>query len=300
MALRQAESELDIIYNFYLEIKDDPYCGGYYTKEILHGKEVHTIPNGNSIESIDVMNYYLIDFYGKNGFPCVLPDKEFDKIKSPIVFRGVSDIKHTQTLLNSIIYHYGKGYFGNGIYFSTSKERALWYTGKKNPIETNIATFKIDSQVKMISNSWINYMIDYVDCATREECKQFNYNHLRPAMTPEIKQKVDDLIKFINKKNDPVFREFFITERDSILAPYLGFDVVVNFLAENYDLKYSDEYNHCVGKDCSGLNFDIIKDYLNNNHHGINYLDLVLYNRGALIVSEKEYNRIINSDESFK
>ena len=68
MAIRKADSELDILYNYYQDILEDPACGALFIEANIGGRKIYNLTHGNNPVRYARLIHYLIDFNNKNYF----------------------------------------------------------------------------------------------------------------------------------------------------------------------------------------------------------------------------------------
>ena len=265
MALRRAEMELDILYNYYLDICEDKYSGGPLVSDVSLNQMLKYPTNNNLPFYNSQLTYFMIDYYRKNTFPQIVSDNIYNnKFKDAItVYRGEKRTEFARILLSEWDYHYGAGAIGDGIYATDYKVRAEAY--KRDKRFGELLEFKINPDANIISIDYLNTLIWYVELQTKRK-GLFNREKISmPPLSPEVENKLNILIKYLDKVRDEGFRKCFINsdsnigcyrlnKYSSLLAVYLGIDAIV----------------------CDRG----IKDY-------------AILNRGALVISNSEYNKIM-------
>ena len=273
--LREANSELEAIYNYYLDMKEDPFSGALFKEpEILPDGHYVRIPlNNNMQNSGSRITYYLIDYYRKNGFPKVLDDNSFrnlqldnyDNRKPSVIYRGELKNEYARNLLTDVNYHYGYGTYGDGIYATDSFEMAMTYASAREnggeflelTLSPNAKRIKYDNLVSL--GAYLNYQIlshkGYPNFRLRKIKKQYERF---PNIPDEVKEKINRLAFFLLKVDDEEFKNAFIPGINSpnALAVYLGYDVIDNPL-------------------------DNVRT------------DYIILNRGAICISKSGYDRVM-------
>ncbi len=155
---------------------------------------------------------YAVNLYGFSAFPKVVSDEEFEKVNSPIQYRGATDAEFNANLLCDYDYHYGKGYFGYGIYSDPNRDTAHGYAhhvhDREKVIDSRIMKFKLEEDTRLYTDAFAEFnpssIIDKI-------------NH------PDI-MYVRHLMKSVRPKEMRYFVDKLIS--DSTLALLLGYDGV--------------------------------------------------------------------------
>ena len=214
MSIKKANSELDIIYNYYKDIKqkikDNPSLD--YLKDEF----------GNRQSISEQMYYFMQDFYSKSNNPQVISDEKYEKFHGDILYHGFRNIKHAANFLWDIRKHYGGGVFGSGFYLSDNIDDAIDYT----EVEFSISSDKILQMKVDLENCKI---IEYADLRKIANVIKSGYDiqylMYYSFLGDYAKKKLRKLKSFIDEKKDMSFNSAF-TYDESIMAIYLGFDAV--------------------------------------------------------------------------
>lgn len=216
MALKQVNSELELIYEYYKNLKqeiiDDP------------GREFEYDEYGNSQEVSQQLYYFLQDFYGKSNNPQILEDSEYEDLQAQTLYHGFRNMRFAANYLWDITKHYGGGLFGSGFYVSDDVNEAMEYTQVGfNLSRDRVVEMKVDfDNCKMIENYDLQNII--VRIKSGSDIKPVLYYSILGA---EQKKRLCDLQKFLDNLNDRDFVDT-ITYDEAIIAIYLGFDAVVS------------------------------------------------------------------------
>lgn len=266
--LRQANSELDIIYNFYKDISADEFVGGYCYDDgkDKNSETIFRIFNGNA--HYDLFTNFLMDFYQKNGFMKIISDEEFDKLDGILVFRGEHQYEYTKTLINSPTYHYGSGSYGEGIYTTNDIKRAHMFSHGGRDDMSYVCSYLIDKNAKVLDYGDLVKIYFYLDKNVRKTklkdkiklAYKDRHDIQSPELDKETMQRLDNLIAFLNKKGDNNFKKKFTRFDTNAIAVYLGFDVI-----ERREDSFTNDY--------------------------------IVLNRGMLCISESEKERVMNFND---
>lgn len=265
MTLRQAESELDVIYNFYREITEKPNTGSYGLGgiQVINGRTVVCAFHGN--KHYELFTNFLMDACGKNGFPQELTDKEYKEKDGIIVFRGEHSHEYARDLVDSPTYHYGTGSYGEGIYTTDEPRRASLFSHCTNFDKSYVYEYMIEENAEFLSYETYEKIIEYFYDKTHKSI--FRKNTPMPNIGEEKAKRLNELIEYVNKKKDKKFANKFIKGEhkffSNALAVYLGYDVI-----------------------------ERVEDYFTN--------DYLVLNRGVLCVSESEKKKIMKLVKSDK
>lgn len=207
-ALREASCDEEIIYNYYLYLKE---------KNTQPGTDL--IRNGKGINKM--LYYFVVDYNNKNKTPIIVSDEEYKNFNSTKLYHGFKNYSHCANILWDPLYHYGEGVWCSGMYATDTIDEAYSYTrdngivNKERILDFKIATDNIASYsfVKNLSNYILNY--GYNDWYKKPE-----------NLSLEQSEKLDRLMNFLEKVNDLEFRVALVTDRSTISA-WLGFDAIV-------------------------------------------------------------------------
>ena len=261
MEIRTAESELDAIYGFYKDITENYSNCAYAIGRVGHFRDQISIIDENGNKLNELFTNYLMDLRGMNSFPLVVPDDKYQKHGGIEVYRGELSYEYAKKLADNWTYHYGTGNFGEGIYTTNSQRRAFYFSKGIGKDDSYVYKFKINENTKILDYESYNNLIEYFQYNTRRWGKR---KAQISGFDDEVLMKLDALIDFVNEKKDKNFTAKFVKGKHKLqsnaLAVYLGFDAI----------EVDDDY--------------FISDF-------------VVLNRGALILSESEKDRIIKLQE---
>lgn len=208
MALNIANSEEEILYNYFLYLKE---------KNVMPGLDL--MRNGKGINKR--LYYLVIDYKNKNQMPIIVSDTEYKNLDTIELYHGFKNYNHSANILWDSLYHYGEGVWCSGMYATDTLEEAYAYTrdnGKANA--ERILDFKIASS-NIASYSLVKSLCNYV------LNDGLNDKFKKPTeLTYEQSLKLDNLMKFIKKVDNPEFRVALTADRATIPA-WLGFDAIV-------------------------------------------------------------------------
>lgn len=274
--IRTADNDLEILYNYYLGIKEDEFSGGPFEEvELNNYTKTQKPTHNNSCRIESRLTYFMIDFYGKNGFPQVVSDKVYsEKLgEQTTLYRGEWRKEFAQNLVNDQTYHFGAGASGEGIYLTDDKERADVYSSFGGL--GDVVEYKIHPNAKIISLNETKEIKKYVVAKIQEKTSNkkpflglFAGKKVKSPVKDSVKkQKLDELVDFLININDSELTKCFTDDSEfygsNLLAVYLGYDCV--------------KRTHCVE------NLSNVTDY-------------IVLNRNALILRESEYNRLMGEE----
>lgn len=163
---------------------------------------------------------YMVDLMGYSSFMQIASGTH-----STRVFRGDKSPNNLAQLVCDFDYHYGSGAFGNGIYLTTNKDRALDYTPKNN--ESHILTLSLSNDISLIGEQ---KLIDlYLELL-----------FFKKKTTHEL-QPLVDYIYSLDRSVQRTFLRFLLTDYSKI-ALVLGYDGIVINPSDNM---LSDK-NYCI------------------------------------------------------
>ena len=259
MALREADSELDAIYNFYLDFNErlDRY-GRPRKKE--YEDYYDGLPHGNF--RWEMFSHFLIDFYNKNGFPEVVNAEDYnDMLSNILVFRGERTFKYAGELIDSPTYHYGTGSYGVGIYTTDDLRRAQLFSSGLNGDLSYVIEMALSNDAKILKYEDNILLKNYLKEKTnksifKKKSSKIDEEFQTLKLMPEALEKLNLLIDFLREKKDKKFTEKFIDDKSNNLAIYLGYDAIER-----------RESSFCM--------------------------DYIVFNRGMLMISESEKDRLL-------
>lgn len=211
---------------------------------------------------------FMVELCELSEFPSVVSDKSFDETQSIKFYRGVTDLKYTANLLCDFDYHYGKGSVADGIYASSIKVVAETYA--MNSVKYgHILSLKLDPSTKFCSVIQMTNLMYKLEGFYKEPSSKNKFisesleNFKSEKNYSEIEQRIKSLFNFIEDIKNQQEKEILIrnlTKGLGKLAIYLGFD------AMNID----DNFANCT-----------------------------IFNRGKIIVSKSEFNKVVASSNDY-
>lgn len=244
-----------------------------FLKFVKRERQISNILTSSNIDKVNGAFFdFVIDFCGFNGFPQIVSDKEYEKIKnvsghkissnessineeSSEYFRGQPKYDFHANLLCDFNYHHGRGIICNGIYATSKKSYALAYCSRdaKNFDENKIMKFKLASQnfVKDTTlDDYRSFIVDGANC---------HFANIKDNISAEImKYFLNVLCKY-----DREHFEHQLVFDESIIAIIMGYDFV------------------CVDQ------FDTDEP------------TIIVLNRGAITVSQSEFERICKNSKTY-
>lgn len=188
---------------------------GRYIEQNIIGKMIEDKNDVHFRDAPQVFRF-MVELFGFNAFPQIVKNKDFGKINSHVLYRGVRDIKHAQNLLNDDDYHFGMGEGKriNGIYSALKKQYA-------QPFGSFVFKFKLDE------NSMVTDRLIYPDNLINTK--------MTSLKTDDMRERANVLFDFANKikteNQRNLFYRIFIDYPELFLI-YLGFDA---YQAKNGD-----------------------------------------------------------------
>lgn len=214
---------------------------------------------------------YMFKLYGFTGLPQVVSDEDYEKLQAREIFRGIENLEYHAELLCSEEYYQSYWHNGIGIFCTTKSEWAEdFFTSDKGA--DYVIKFKYTGKTLDRINDKLTKM-DYQMALKTGNCKDIK--------DEDIIKKIQAFREFMNDKQTDVpnvrgigrefakhrgkqaFEESIITD-DSFMPIYLGFDC---------------------------FDFDINK---------YRRPEIVIQNRGKIVISLSEYNRICNASKNYK
>lgn len=219
---------------------------------------------------------YVTDLMDKNGLPLVLPDRKYKHCIGQKLYRGVYDVNFNASTLADFDYHKGDGIGCLGIYATDDEKKALYFSqryyfyNKNKPNKHDVVTFKLNRDSKIIDyDSLIEICNELRDFADKK----------RLTLKELYSQK-----KFTKKcaNNKPLDEAFESKQR------------LKYFLREIYktNKKLYEAITSSKSTMAILLGFDAIEMNEEDN--------VVILNRGKIIVSESEYKRITDASKNYK
>lgn len=180
----------------------------------------------------------MVRLVGFNGFPQVMADKAYKAVRGKELYRGQDSMEYHAQLLVDFDYHYGAGWYADGIYASTDPNTALNYTYrggwrsalKKNP--KRILRFKLSDDAIIIKEHALNEYVQELVDAFKELEKYRNRSRVAKFFTPyrdkNLNQYFREVIAFAQKLPEDEFKMFkqLIASQDFV-AMLLGADAIL-------------------------------------------------------------------------
>jgi hypothetical protein len=211
----------------------------------------------------DVLYQYMIDLSGYNAFPQVYPSGDYKNLCGPELYRGVTDKEHAANFLADFNYHYGTGTQNNGTYFSDRKVCAKPYTQPAMVIEEDCED--VEDKIFTIKMAPTTRFVDddFINHDVGAAILLRDTSQVK-SIVGRDKRRLDALINFVDTISDADQVEkflFYLQQDSSKMAIYLGYDGLIQTFK---------------------------------------YMHYVVLNRGKIIVSQKEYDRVCNQSKNYK
>ena len=202
------------------------------------------------------------------------------KCKNIILYRGVKNLEYASNFKRGIFFMSIWNVRGSGVYTTTNKDCAKFYSDEKNP--KTLITMQIDlNNVKILENDYLEKLKQIIIANHKEEFGEFNSKTEEDFILDSLKDYVDEAFEETYKKieklqgtkklqyeekllkeklnqleADPVFqklkserKKFYVTNKscvwfnNGLLTKLLGYDVLycVDFLRDFVDVK-EEEY----------------------------------------------------------
>ena len=230
MAIRTAKNEFDLIYNYYLDLKENAK-----SKAGVDG-------NGNYNDIRSKLFYFIVELYqnlrGKENFPHVLCDEKYSAMKSNEYYHGFEYNKYAVNFLEEQQYHYGTGIVGDGFHVTNSLNAAIVYTDQL--FEKPNGDYDFKSSPKRVLRMRLNTsnVMDYQDLFKIGQFVNFVMGEseeetVLPELSNQMMEKLNSFIAYAVQTNDHEFIKAVMPRPDdynhrnaSSLAAILGVDVI--------------------------------------------------------------------------
>lgn len=206
--------DLQAIFDYFKDIKNHPY-------ENLNSD---TKLNNTCLEDSKLFRF-VVDYFGFNKFPVVIPTKTFNKNYIKEFYHGFKEYEYGANFLTDWNYHYGNGYT-DGFYVSDDEEVAKTYTGgfpfsQSNGLILRIKPFSGKFTTISEFNKYIRGSADCEDENVKNQLSKINEFYDYSLNNGEDKQLLND------------FYNCFVYN-PSTFAVYLGFDFCIDDSFHNH------------------------------------------------------------------
>lgn len=214
---------------------------------------------------------YMFKLFGYTGLPQVVSDEDYKKLNARELFRGTEEIDYHADLLCNAEYYQSYWHNGIGIFSTSKKEWASdFFTNKKG--SDYVLKFKyigetLDRTNEKMTN--FNYFMA-LKYGNYESIKDKNIIKKCKAFREFINDKCSDVPniegisrEYAKQRGKQDFAELIIVD-DTFMPVYLGFDCF------DFDL---NRYKRA---------------------------EIVIQNRGKIVISLSEYNRICKASKNYK
>lgn len=287
-------NDLQAMYDYYLYMKDYWYEGDEIDVNLQ-----------NSLNDDSELFRFVVDYYGYNKFPCVIPTREFNKLTVPELYHGFKDYDYGANFLTDYTYHYGGGY-NDGFYLTKSRKFAGLYT--KNNYVNDGQVLK----VKLLSDNGgkLSDISSYFDAFYNEIKDIYDKKNIgleEIYVDPEIlKEGYSDedffyKLKEAIKQNKPASHEYNISkvEDENIRKKLYALKYFyLNKLNSGENKKVLDyfieDFIYNPSTTSVFLGYDYMIDDIGDSNH------VILFNRSAICVPEAEAKRFLTKSKNYK
>ena len=172
----------------------------------------------------------LVSYYHFNDFPTVVSDEKYQKLEGDETYHGFTDFDHGAQLLSHFNYNLGTGGYTPGLFFTSNREAAVWYTNHEaNDLEEDenrVLAVKMKSDAKTMKFDKLQDLMISPSFALPPDVKQ------------EYAEKIKDLYDFADHlKAQGKYAAGFVKtmKKLSNFAVYLGLDYV-----------FEEDYEHTI------------------------------------------------------
>lgn len=201
-----------------------------------------------------------VDIMKKNGFPQIVKAEEFSALNSPTLFHGAGKIKHLACFLADFDYHKGEGWFASGFYSTTKIKEAKTYAQN---FKRNVLTFKLGRDAKVMSGGDLS------------KIKAYFHSHLTRRYTNSGNNNSEEYFKTLDPE---------VQERTAVLVDFF------NTAYDRGEYSFVDELMSNTSTLAALLGYDAV---LSSNI-------AIILNRGQIVISEHEFNRITNATRLYR
>ncbi len=218
---------------------------------------------------------YIVDLLKMNELPTILPDNQFKNTNSPMFYRGVRDINFNASLLADYDYHKGDGIYFWGIFVTNDKNSAHWYgdkrTANKPDATQDVVSLKMQDGTKSVfARSLLDIQSELHDFAEKK------------SLSPQELTEQSEL--FVSQENK-------IANDDEISINYKRLKFFLRYLLNNKNVELYYSIANSPSTIALLLGFDAIQTETK---------EFAILNRGKIIVSESEFNRITSMSKNYK
>lgn len=175
---------------------------------------------GNKAEPEDEIYYFVSALMGYTDFVKCVTEKNFKIIEQKELYHGYDKHTHGANFVWDFNFHFGKGEYGQGTYFSTDYEDAMSFTGGYRRDETRVLKAKVLP----------SKIVKYSQLKSLAENKKTDGINL----SDEAIERYNAIIEFIDSlenNDDKALMNKLLFEHPknfSALAVLLGFDIIEN------------------------------------------------------------------------
>lgn len=199
-------------------------CDKRYFDDYMH--KYMQDSEGNLGELENELFYFVTDLASYGGFPKVLKNDDFIKLDRPLLYHGYDKHIHAASYLWDFRFHYGRGDFGQGTYFTSDYDDAKSFTGG----------YKWDSSLVMSAKILPSRVIKYSMLKKIADPNNSDIGELDDSIVERL-NKLYELIQSIEDERTKklIYNGIFKVKNDySTLAILLGFDMIENDLRPDF------------------------------------------------------------------
>ena len=232
--LQEANCELDILYNAFQVIQNEN-PEDFNCEKLVR---FYYDENGNTFSPYARFFSFLVAYNKFGGFPKIVSDKDFKKIKADEIYHGFKESKYAADFIFDISYHLGvcKAF---GTYFSNKFHDSLNYTWTraKNKINDYL-DYVVSDKKKIIKAKVVSDNFIHIDDVKKLKDNIMYTRDFNSIDNLSVRQKLKDLYEYCFKYDG--FEDFMklglnprgdffdaIVADEKMLALYLGYDYMI-------------------------------------------------------------------------
>lgn len=211
--------DLQLCYDYFVKMMSGEVCGG-----VTDGFNDRFFDANFSF--VDTFYSFLINLREFNNFPIVVSDDLYENINGQQLYHGYKDFDHGCEMMSEKIYNLGTGNTTPGMFFSSSRDEAEFYTAgqnvsaydftppdKERVLKLKVFGHRVPDQTKFFLRLYqVKCTEKYIDCLENPEDR--------------IKiQILHDFTKTLPSDHSEKFYNLF-RQNIGICTAYLGYDYI--------------------------------------------------------------------------
>lgn len=211
--------DLQVIFEYYKDLKKHPFKNATFDAKL----------NNKGFEDSKLFRF-VVDYFGFNKFPVVIPTRAFNKNYIKEFYHGFKEYEYGANFLVDWNYHYGNGY-NDGFYVTDDEEVAKSYTGGFPTSQSN----GLIMRVKPISNKFSRISEINAYIRGNSNCDDENVKN----QLLKINEFYDYALR--NGEDKSLLNDFYkcFIYNPSTFAVYLGFDYCIDDTFHNHLIIYN-------------------------------------------------------------